>query len=89
MVLKKLETTKDGLSSKEARIRLQNYGPNELASPKKISLLSRFFAQFIGLFDGIFIQKQLLRIKSGVPTRRSYTAICYLQKYSSYHTRKV
>ena len=46
MVLKKLETTKDGLSSKEARIRLQNYGSNELAAPKKISLLSRFFAQF-------------------------------------------
>lgn len=45
-VLKKLETTKDGLSTKTARIRLQKYGSNELASPKKSSLFRRFFAQF-------------------------------------------
>ena len=45
-VLKKLETTKDGLSSKSARERLQKYGPNELVSQKKESLLHRFFAQF-------------------------------------------
>lgn len=45
-VLKKLETTKDGLSSKSARERLLKYGPNELASQKKESLLQRFFAQF-------------------------------------------
>ncbi len=45
-VLKKLETTKDGLSAKSARERLQKFGPNELASQKKISLIQRFFAQF-------------------------------------------
>ena len=45
-VLKKLETTKEGLSSKSARERLQKYGPNELISQKKESLLQRFFAQF-------------------------------------------
>lgn len=45
-VLKKLETTKNGLSTKTAKLRLQNYGFNELASPKKSSLLRRFFAQF-------------------------------------------
>ena len=45
-VLKKLETTKEGLSQKAAKERLQHYGPNELASPKKESLLQRFFAQF-------------------------------------------
>ena len=45
-ILKKMETTKDGLSSKSARERLQKYGPNELASQKKESLLHRFFAQF-------------------------------------------
>lgn len=45
-VLKKLETTKEGLSSKTAKEHLQAYGPNELASQKKISLLRRFFAQF-------------------------------------------
>ena len=45
-VLKKLDTTKEGLSQKNAKERLQQYGPNELASQKKISLLQRFFAQF-------------------------------------------
>lgn len=45
-VLKKLETTKDGLSSKEAKGRLQKFGRNELATPKKESLLHKFFAQF-------------------------------------------
>ncbi len=45
-VLKKLETTKEGLSPKIAKERLQQYGPNELASRKKVSLLSRFIAQF-------------------------------------------
>ena len=45
-VLKKLETTTDGLSSKSAKERLQKFGPNELAAPKKESLLQRFFAQF-------------------------------------------
>ena len=45
-VLKKLETTTDGVSSKSAKERLQKFGPNELAAPKKESLLQRFFAQF-------------------------------------------
>lgn len=45
-VLKKLETTKDGLSAKSARERLQKFGPNQLASQKKESLLHKFFAQF-------------------------------------------
>ncbi len=45
-VLKKLNTSTDGLSDKEAKNRLQIHGPNELASGKKASLLQRFFAQF-------------------------------------------
>ena len=45
-VLKKLETTKDGLSDKSAKDRITTYGKNELVSPKKTSLLQRFFAQF-------------------------------------------
>ena len=45
-VLKKLDTSKDGLSQKEAEKRLQNYGPNQLATGKKESLLHKFFAQF-------------------------------------------
>ncbi len=45
-VLKKLETTKDGLSTKSAKERLQKFGPNELVSQTKESLLHKFFAQF-------------------------------------------
>ncbi len=45
-VLKKLNTSTDGLSDKEAKNRLQIHGRNELASGKKASLLQRFFAQF-------------------------------------------
>ena len=45
-VLKKLDTQTEGLSSKSVRERLASYGPNELASQKKTSLLQRFFAQF-------------------------------------------
>lgn len=45
-VLKKLESTKNGLSSKTAKVRFTKYGSNELATPKKNSLLRRFFAQF-------------------------------------------
>ena len=46
MVLKKLETSKDGLTQAEVRGRLSKYGRNELASAPKVSLISRFFAQF-------------------------------------------
>lgn len=45
-VLKKLETSQNGLSLKTAKTRLQTYGFNELASREKTSILRRFFAQF-------------------------------------------
>jgi len=45
-VLKKLETTQNGLSSDSVAKRQQNYGINKLTSQKKVSLLQRFFAQF-------------------------------------------
>ncbi|MBQ8877748.1 MAG: HAD-IC family P-type ATPase, partial [Lachnospiraceae bacterium] len=45
-VLKKFNTSLDGLSKKEAENRFQNYGPNQLAERKKESLLHKFFAQF-------------------------------------------
>jgi len=45
-VLKQLETTKDGLSTQEAGRRLTRFGHNTMAEEKKVSLLTRFFAQF-------------------------------------------
>lgn len=46
MALKKLESTKEGLTTPQVMERQKKYGYNELASAKKASLLSRFFAQF-------------------------------------------
>ncbi len=45
-VLAMLETGKDGLSSEEAQLRLQKYGPNRLPEAKPRSPLVRFLSQF-------------------------------------------
>ena len=44
-VLKDVESSEGGLTSDEARIRLERDGRNELAAEKKDSLIKRFFAQ--------------------------------------------
>ncbi len=45
-VFRELETSSEGLSSEEARRRLQKYGPNRLPEPKKRGPLLRFLLQF-------------------------------------------
>ena len=45
-VLKELKTSISGLSSKEAKERLDKYGPNKLKEEKKKTMLQRFLAQF-------------------------------------------
>ena len=45
-VLEKLETTKEGLTSKEASKRLKKYGKNELPKKKQKGFISIFFSQF-------------------------------------------
>ncbi len=45
-VFKELRTSKDGLSSKEAALRLERYGLNEITSGKKRSFLILFLSQF-------------------------------------------
>ena len=45
-ILKEYNTTKKGLSSTQAKERLQKYGKNELAKVKKASKLKMFFKQF-------------------------------------------
>ncbi|BBG66376.1 Ca ion P-type ATPase [Hydrogenimonas sp.] len=45
-VFKELETSSDGLSREEARLRLEKYGPNSLPEPKKRGPLVRFLLQF-------------------------------------------
>ena len=45
-MLQKLETTKDGLTSNEARNRLSRYGANLLKPPKRSDVLTLLFGQF-------------------------------------------
>ncbi len=45
-VLRELGTTKRGLSTDEARIRQERYGPNELAEQKRKSVAAMFLGQF-------------------------------------------
>jgi Ca2+-transporting ATPase len=45
-VLKKLHTTKDGLTSTEVASRLEKYGPNKLKEPPKPSPILEFLGQF-------------------------------------------
>ncbi len=46
MTLKKLNSTKNGLTAPQVAERQKQHGYNELTNAKKVSLLSRFFAQF-------------------------------------------
>ncbi|WP_295420748.1 cation-transporting P-type ATPase [Sulfurovum sp.] len=45
-IFEALGTSSEGLSSEEARLRLQKYGPNKLPEPKKRGILVRFLLQF-------------------------------------------
>lgn len=55
VVLKELETTKEGLSAAEASARLQKYGPNTLKEKKKISPFAIFLNQFKSFIVAILI----------------------------------
>ena len=44
-LLKKLDTTPEGLSSQEAKARREKYGPNKLAEAEKVTLWQRFLQQ--------------------------------------------
>jgi Mg2+-importing ATPase len=45
-VLKELGTSKDGLSEKEAALRLERYGPNTISEKKEIGLVLEFLSHF-------------------------------------------
>ena len=50
-----LETTLEGLSEDEARLRLQTFGPNKLPEPDKRSLLQRFLSHFHNILIYVLI----------------------------------
>ncbi len=56
-------SVKDGLSASDAKVRLEKYGPNALASKKKQSMFMRFIDQFK---DFMIIVLIIAAILSGV-----------------------
>ncbi len=49
-VLRKLKTSRDGLTQKEAKRRLKEYGYNEITKRKRISILKLLLAQILDVF---------------------------------------
>lgn len=64
-VLAKLKTTRNGISSKEAQLRQEEQGYNELAAAKRKSLPQVFFSQFADLLVIILIASALISLFSG------------------------
>ena len=64
-VLKRLETSFDGLSDSEASARLVNYGPNELSEAKHTSPLMLFLRQFTAFLKP---SRRSLGIPSRIPS---------------------
>lgn len=54
-VLDKLDTSTDGLTSEQARVRLESHGPNKLAEGKKKSVFVVFLEQFKDLLVAILV----------------------------------
>ena len=61
-IFKELSSSPNGLSSNEANARLQKYGKNLLTTSKKISLFSRFFAQFKNIMIIVLLASALISI---------------------------
>ena len=54
-VVKKLKTSKKGLSEKESKARIKQYGANVIAQAKKLSRLRIFVRQFANTFTYILL----------------------------------
>ena len=54
-VLAVLESTLEGLSEDEAKLRLQTFGPNKLPEPAQRSLLLRFLSHFHNILIYVLI----------------------------------
>ncbi|MCD4740252.1 HAD-IC family P-type ATPase, partial [archaeon] len=66
-VLKTLKTTAEGLSSKEATKRLEEYGPNELKEKKGVNPLKIFFYQFNSIVVIILLVATVISALFGEP----------------------
>lgn len=66
-IFKEFETSPDGLSDREALLRLRRYGFNQLKQVKKTPLIFKFFSQFKDLLAIILIVGGLLALAIGEP----------------------
>ncbi|MEM3957623.1 MAG: cation-translocating P-type ATPase [Thermoproteota archaeon] len=64
-VLRSLDTSLQGLTSEEAKTRLEKYGPNELKTGEKASPLKIFLSQFKNILIIILIAATLISLVTG------------------------
>jgi potassium/sodium efflux P-type ATPase len=64
-VFDELRSSPDGLSTTQAKIRLEEYGPNVLPSAKRPHPAEKFLAQFKNLFNAVLLIASLLSFLSG------------------------
>ncbi len=86
-VLTSLESSREGLSTTEAKNRLEMYGRNELEEGKKRSLIAKFFDQFKDLMIIILLVAATAKatevinpsiqpsLRTNIPTKKVITAI--------------
>ncbi|MBS3167919.1 cation-translocating P-type ATPase [Candidatus Woesearchaeota archaeon] len=68
LVLKELNSSKEGLTKKEARLRLKKYGKNQIQKFKKISALKIFISQFKSFIIYILLAAAILALILGEKT---------------------
>jgi len=61
-ILKKLNSTLNGLTLNEANNRLQKYGKNEISKQKKQTFIKRFFKQFLNVMVAILLVSSVVSI---------------------------
>ncbi len=90
-VLDNLQTTKGGLSAKEAELRLQKFGFNELMGKKGVSVLQVFLGQFKDVFVVMLLAAILISVVVGEIVDASViliivalnAAVGFIQEYRS------
>ena len=59
---------RDGLSTAEAKARLEKYGPNKLTEKEKVTLLMRIWKQVNNVLVGILVFVALVSLAKGITT---------------------
>ncbi len=67
-ILKELNSTKNGLSSSQAKSNIERFGKNELDKPKKVTFFKRLLAQFKNIMIIILLVSAMISIISAITT---------------------